>query len=80
MRYWSAGAGYNHIMRKNASAKDSSRFVVLHEERSTAELYRVFCDRETGVSYLLHQVGTVGGLTPLLGPDGLPIVDLPTDA
>ena len=31
-------------------------------------------DRETGAEYLFVQSGSAGGLTPLLGADGKPIV------
>ena len=34
----------------------------------------IWVDRETGVHYLFHQSGYGGGLTPLLKPDGTPVV------
>ena len=34
----------------------------------------IWVDRETGVNYLFHQSGYAGGLTPLLNPDGTPVV------
>ena len=34
----------------------------------------IWVDRETGVNYLFHQSGYAGGLTPLLSPDGTPVV------
>lgn len=34
----------------------------------------VWVDTETGVNYLFHFAGYAGGLTPLLAPDGSPIV------
>lgn len=34
----------------------------------------IWVDKETGVQYLFHQSGYAGGLTPLLGKDGQPIV------
>ena len=41
----------------------------------------IWVDRETGVNYLWHEDGYSGGLTPLLGPDGLPVIsrDWPGD-
>lgn len=51
------------------------RFEVVYETKSISELTRILRDRETGVCYLLHQVGAVGGLTALLGADGLPLRD-----
>ena len=34
----------------------------------------IWVDRETGVNYVFHQSGYAGGLTPLLKPDGTPVV------
>lgn len=34
----------------------------------------IWVDTETGVQYLYHQVGYSGGLTPLLGADGKPVI------
>ena len=34
----------------------------------------IWVDKETGVNYLFHQSGYAGGLTPLLKPDGTPVV------
>ena len=34
----------------------------------------VWVDKATGVNYMFHAAGYAGGLTPLLGPDGKPIV------
>ena len=34
----------------------------------------IWVDRETGVNYLFHANGNAAGLTPLLKPDGTPIV------
>lgn len=36
--------------------------------------YKILRDRETGVEYLFAANGSAGGLTPLLSPDGKPIV------
>ena len=35
---------------------------------------KVLVDRQTGVNYLFHASGYAGGLTPLLKPDGTPVV------
>ena len=37
----------------------------------------VLVDKETGVHYLYVQHGSGGGLTPLLGPDGKPVIKKP---
>ena len=36
----------------------------------------IIVDRETGVNYLWIKSGYAGGLTPLLGPDGNPIISV----
>ena len=41
----------------------------------------IWVDRETGVNYLFTQSGYAGGLTPLLGRDGKPVIStLPVDS
>ena len=40
----------------------------------------IWVDTKTGVNYLFHQSGYVGGLTPLLNRDGTPVVtSIPRD-
>ncbi len=34
----------------------------------------IWVDTETGVNYLYHRDGNSGGLTPLLGKDGKPVI------
>lgn len=34
----------------------------------------IWVDKETGVNYLFHASGYAGGLTPLLGKDGKPVI------
>ena len=34
----------------------------------------IWVDKKTGVNYLFHASGSAGGLTPLLKPDGNPVV------
>ena len=34
----------------------------------------IWVDKQTGVNYLFHASGYTGGLTPLLKPDGTPVV------
>lgn len=34
----------------------------------------IWVDKETGVNYVFRQNGYAGGLTPLLGEDGKPVV------
>ena len=53
------------------------RFVLVHKEGSSLAakgLLYVLVDRETGVNYLYNTNGYSGGITPLLGADGKPII------
>ena len=34
----------------------------------------IWVDKETGVNYLFHTRGYAGGMTPLVGRDGKPII------
>lgn len=53
-------------------AKKKERFIQIHSENFGSEI--ILVDRETGVNYLYVQYGNSGGLTPLLKPDGTPVV------
>lgn len=56
-------------------AKSNERFVkVLSEGSSFGENRMIYVDRETGVNYLFIKSGYGAGLTPMLGPDGKPII------
>lgn len=55
----------------------ADRFIKQYKQGSTLKdigVTEIWVDRETGVSYLFHKDGYSGGLTPLLGMDGKPIV------
>lgn len=56
-------------------AKKGKRFEKLHSEGmgfgGSVEILR---DTETGVCYLYRSGGYAGGLTPLLGADGKPVI------
>ncbi len=52
-----------------------------HEERfekvysqGVMNVTEIWVDRRTGVNYLFHASGNAGGMTPLLRPDGTPVV------
>lgn len=49
------------------------RFVKVYGKGSI-NISEIWVDRETGVNYFFHMGGNAGGLTPLLGADGKPIV------
>ncbi|QNL44247.1 xylan 1,4-beta-xylosidase [Oscillibacter hominis] len=50
------------------------RFVRVYKESSIGESNEVWVDRTSGVNYFYHSSGYGGGLTPLLGADGRPLV------
>ena len=54
-------------------AKKDKRFIEVYSEDGMT-ISKVLVDRQTGVNYLFHASGYAGGLTPLLNPDGTPVV------
>ena len=54
-------------------AKDEDRFEQVYSQglMSTMEIW---VDKETGINYVFRSSGYAGGLTPLLGRDGKPVV------
>ena len=59
-------------------AKKEERFIRVHTENFGSEM--ILVDKKTGVNYLFVQSGYAGGLTPLLNPDGTPMVtSIPRD-
>lgn len=53
-------------------AKDQ-RFEQIYSQGAIT-LTEIWVDKETGVCYLYHACGNSGGLTPLLGKDGKPVI------
>ncbi len=51
----------------------SDRFVCVYKQGTLSSM-GIWVDRATGVNYLYRHDGYSGGLTPLLGPDGKPVV------
>lgn len=51
------------------------RFEVVYQQ-GTVDTLRIIVDTQTGVQYLEMQAGYAGGLTPLLGRDGKPLMAL----
>ena len=49
------------------------RFVKIYSEGAFGS-NEIWVDIKTGVNYLFHQSGYAGGLTPLLGADGKPVI------
>lgn len=52
----------------------NKRFITVFEQ-GTLEHTKIIVDKETGVHYLYHKVVNSGGLTPLIGKDGKPVID-----
>ena len=53
--------------------KKEERFEKAYSQ-GTLNVSEIWVDKETGVNYLFHASGYAGGLTPLLGKDGKPVV------
>ena len=49
------------------------RFEKIYDQ-GAVNVTEIWVDRQTGVNYLFHASGYAGGLTPLLKPDGTPVV------
>ena len=49
------------------------RFEKLYTQ-GVMEITEIWVDQYTGVNYLWHCSGSAGGLTPLLGRDGKPVI------
>ncbi|XOQ47549.1 MAG: DUF6440 domain-containing protein [Eubacteriales bacterium] len=49
------------------------RFKVVYSQ-GAMEITRILVDTETGVHYLQTLYGSGGGITPLLGSDGKPVI------
>lgn len=57
----------------------SGRFIVIWEEGSSVKApgeFRIVVDKVTGVNYLWARETNIGGITPLLGADGKPVITI----
>ena len=54
-------------------AKDE-RFVKIYSQGGWSRTMEIWVDQATGVNYICTQNGYSGGMTPLLKPDGTPVV------
>ena len=59
--------------KEEALMKKEQRFVKIYSQ-GTLEGSEIWVGRETGVNYFYHFSGYSGGLSPLLGADGKPVV------
>ena len=53
--------------------KENERFEVVYRQ-GHVKVTEILIDKKTGVHYIYHKDGNSGGLTPLLGSDGKPVV------
>ncbi len=63
-------------------AKKEQRFIAAYEEGSVFDEVGqriILVDKETGVSYLWIRAGASASITPLLRPDGKPIISYDID-
>lgn len=56
----------------------NDRFIKVYSQGNglTSSRTEIFVDTVTGVNYIFRADGYVGGLTPLLDPDGKPVVTI----
>ena len=50
------------------------RFIRAYRQDTFNTRTEIWIDQETGVNYIFHNIGGVGGITPMLNADGKPIV------
>ena len=55
------------------AAKENNRFVKIYAQGALVQT-EIWVDTVTGVQYLFHRDGNASGLTPLLRPDGKPVI------
>lgn len=53
--------------------KKEERFIKTYSQ-GMVQMTEIWVDKQTGVNYLFHTNGSVGGMTPLLDRDGKPVV------
>lgn len=54
--------------------KSNDRFQKIYQQSTPVSTCEIWVDAETGVQYLYRSSGNSGGLTPLLGRDGKPLI------
>ncbi|MCI8818603.1 MAG: xylan 1,4-beta-xylosidase [Oscillibacter sp.] len=50
-----------------------NRFEKIYQQ-GTIEVMEIWVDKETGVQYVFHRNGNAAGFTPLLDPEGKPVI------
>ena len=54
--------------------KKGKRFTILETQVEFGARFDIVVDTKTGVTYLWRASGYAGGMTPLLNPDGTPVI------
>ncbi len=55
-------------------ANTEDRFIKTYSQGFWGRTIEIWVDKATGVNYICTQAGYAGGMTPLLKPDGTPVV------
>ena len=58
---------------KHKEATFMNRFEKVYSQ-GTLDVMEIWVDTETGVHYVFHRNGNAAGFTPLLDPEGKPVV------
>lgn len=67
------------MTREEKTMAKDERFEKIYTQ-GKLNVTEIWVDKETGVNYVFHASGYAGGMTPLLGRDGKPVVStLPLD-
>ncbi|MDE6622168.1 MAG: xylan 1,4-beta-xylosidase [Lachnospiraceae bacterium] len=51
----------------------NERFKTVYSQ-GTLDVIQILVDTETGVNYVFRKIANAGGMTPLLGKDGKPVI------
>ena len=54
----------------------SDRFKIAYSQNSFGSTIEILVDTETGVNYIWRRSCNAGGMTPLLGADGRPVISV----
>lgn len=54
--------------------KMRNRFEITYSQNSFGSTIEILVDREAGINYIWRRSCNAGGLTPLLGTDGQPVI------
>lgn len=60
--------------RRNRENIDDRKFIIVSEEIVYDSELVVIADKDTSVCYLIFESGHKGGITPLIGKDGKPVL------